>query len=252
MLVHGALADRRMWEEVAAHLADRFEVWSVTQRHFHGGEPAAGAPFGCQAHAEDLVAFLERDVGRPAFVAGWSYGADVTLLAALLRPGAFRGALVYELGRHTHLAGEDLAAYVADASAMFGGLAQVLADEGPQRCAEELADAVAGEKGWFARQTPRARAIQLENAFTLPLQLRQAPSRTLTPTDIASIAVPVCYARGERTRPLFRIATDAAFRCARGGATHRVVAGATHMLPVEEPRKFADVVGEAVRARAEA
>ena len=244
VLVHGALCDLRMWEPVVPFLDGAFEVFTYSQRYF-GRNPwqQNAPPFSYQTHANDLVQFIERVVQRPAHVVAWSYGADVALLAAKLEPRCFLSAYYYELGRHTHICEpEQLAIYEAEAQAMFGTVFAGLSDpNGILPATAMLIDQSAGETGYFQRQSTFQRAIQTENASTLPLQLQQLSSLEVTCDDIKAISFPCCFAQGSQTRPLFKIATDIAYACSMQ-QQQQLIAGTTHMLPIEQPQLFAERV----------
>ena len=241
VLVHGALTDLRMWHAIEPYLAAGHQVFRITQRYFFGGDPGDGRPFGYETHARDLVAFLKEEVKVPAHIVAWSYGADVVLLAAKFAPEILRSAFLYELGRHTHLTGDPLDAYFRDASIMFGGLEQIISDQGVAAGTKKLVNASACREGFFQNQPAMDKAIQLDNASTLPLQLQQAPSMEVSCKDIHAFAFPICFARGSLTRDLFRISTDGAYQCSSHG-TPCVLEGATHMLPIEAPQQFAHEV----------
>ena len=241
VLVHGALTDLRMWHAIEPMLAVKSQVFSITQRYFFGGEPGDGQPFGYETHARDLVAFIKEEIKIPAHIAAWSYGSDVVLLAAKMAPEFFRSAFLYEPGRHTHLSSDSLDTYFRDASLMFGGLGKTISDHGVAAGTEQLVDASACREGFFKNQSAVDRAIQLDNASTLPLQLQQAPSQEISCSDIRSLAFPSSFARGMLTRDIFRLSTDGAYRCSSNG-TLSVIEGASHMLPIEDPGQFADAV----------
>jgi pimeloyl-ACP methyl ester carboxylesterase len=241
VLVHGALTDLRMWHAIEPYLAASHRVFSITQRYFFDGEPGNGKPFGYETHARDLIVFLKEEVKLPAHIVAWSYGADVVLLAAKFAPETLRSAFLYELGRHTHLTGDPLDAYFKDASIMFGGLGQTISDHGVTVGTEQLVDASACQEGFFQNQPAMDKAIQLDNASTLPLQLEQVPSQDISCSDIQLLSFPICFARGMLTRDIFRLATDGAYQCSSNGALS-VIEGASHMLPIEDPGQFAEAV----------
>jgi pimeloyl-ACP methyl ester carboxylesterase len=241
VLVHGALTDLRMWHAIEPLLAARYQVFSITQRYFFGGESGDGQPFNYETHAKDLVAFLKEQVKVPAHVVAWSYGADVVLLAAKISQELFRSAFLYEPGRHTHLSGDPLEAYFKDASIMFGDLGQIVSEQGVIAGTEQLVDRSACQEGFFKNQPAVDQAIQLDNASTLPLQLQQAPSVEISGKDISAFDFPICFSRSSLTRDIFRISTDAAYECSSHG-TLSVVEGATHMLPIENAQQFVEKV----------
>jgi pimeloyl-ACP methyl ester carboxylesterase len=176
-----------------------------------------------------------------AHVVAWSYGVDVALLAAKMNPDVFRSAFLYEAGRHTHLHGDLLDIYFTDASIMFGGLQQVISDHGVIAGTERMVDTSACREGFFQNQVITDKAIQLENASTLPFQLQQSSSQEVSCADIGTFTFPICFSLGALTRDLFRVSTDGAYQCSSNG-TLTILEGATHMLPIEAPHQFVDAV----------
>ena len=257
LLVHGALADGRIWQPVVERLAAHFQVHVFTQRYFGPGDelgaPPLDPPFGYQTHARDLQAVLHRLAlrhGAPAHVLGWSYGADVGLLAATM-DGAppLRSVILYEPGRHQHLieAGP-LQRYADDAARLFGPLfGAVQRGEPLARCVEMLIDGSGGRQGCFAAQPPWIRQIELDNAATVPHQLQQPASREVTRADLQRLACPVVLGRGARTAELFAVATDGLAQ-ALPGARHEVLDDAGHLLPLEQPQRFAQWVLDGLAA----
>ncbi|MGC1216731.1 MAG: alpha/beta hydrolase [Phormidesmis sp.] len=237
VLVHGALADLRMWNRVQSILSLSYEVVSFSQRYFGRSTDVERKDFGYQTHAEDLVNFLSTEVKQPCHIVAWSYGADVALLAAKIEPRYFKSIFLYELGRGTHLGADDLTTYNRDVAEVFGKLGEIVEKEKTESGAAALMDATANRIGYFSSQRHFDQIIQLENAHTLPMQLNQSASEGVRCVDIADMTFPMCFARGDRTRNLFKIATDSAYACSLQG-THRVVADATHMLPIERPDVF--------------
>ena len=257
VLVHGALADGRIWQPVAERLALRFQVHAFTQRYFGPaqelGAPPLDPPFGYETHARDLQALLHvlaQRHGTPAHVLGWSYGADVSLLAATL-DGAppLRSLILYEPGRHQHLSeAEHLQRYAGDAARLFGPLfGAVQRGEPLARCVELLVDGSGGRAGCFAAQPPWIRQIELDNAATLPHQLQQPTSREVTRADLQRLACPVVLGRGAHTAELFAVATDGLAQ-ALPQARHDVLDGAGHLLPLEQPQRFAQWALEGLAA----
>ena len=85
VLLHGGLTDSRVFEGNVAGLADRFRVF-LPERRGHGHTPDVAGPLGMELMAQDTIAFLDKIVGGPARLVGFSAGAVVALLAALRRP----------------------------------------------------------------------------------------------------------------------------------------------------------------------
>ena len=98
-------------------------------------------------------------------------------------------------------------------------------------------DNVNGQPGTFDSFPPDWRAMQLDNARTLPLMFAAPPPPNITCAAARTVKVPVTVARGELTRPYFRIISDTASRCIPGSKLI-VVPGARHLWPAQEPAAF--------------
>jgi pimeloyl-ACP methyl ester carboxylesterase len=85
VLLHGGLTDSRDFTGNLTALAERFRVY-LPERRGHGHTPDVEGPLSVEAMAGDMVAFLERVVGGPAPLVGYSAGAIVALQVACDRP----------------------------------------------------------------------------------------------------------------------------------------------------------------------
>ncbi|MGH7763290.1 MAG: alpha/beta fold hydrolase [Candidatus Dormibacteraceae bacterium] len=87
VLLHpgGGGVDSRAFGPNLAALAKRFRTFTP-ERRGHGRTPDVEGPMTFDAMAVDTIHFLERVVGGPARVMGYSDGAIVGLLVALRRP----------------------------------------------------------------------------------------------------------------------------------------------------------------------
>lgn len=80
IMVHGSGGGLHSWQPVAAHLADRFDLWLPARRGY-----APSGPGHCPKYfadeVRDLGAIIEM-AGRPVHLVGMSYGATIALHAA--------------------------------------------------------------------------------------------------------------------------------------------------------------------------
>ncbi|MFC6089136.1 alpha/beta fold hydrolase [Saccharothrix lopnurensis] len=93
VLLHGGFSDSREFGPNLARLADRFRVHTVDRRG-HGRTPDVPGPVELDVLAGDLAAFLERVVGGPAHLVGFSAGGVVALGLAQRRPDLVRRLVV--------------------------------------------------------------------------------------------------------------------------------------------------------------
>ncbi|HEU5027169.1 MAG TPA: alpha/beta hydrolase [Spirillospora sp.] len=85
VLLHGGMTDGRCFTGNLDGLAGAFRVY-LPDRRGHGRTPDAPGPITIDAMARDTAAFLDRVVGGPARLVGYSAGGSVALRTATLRP----------------------------------------------------------------------------------------------------------------------------------------------------------------------
>lgn len=94
VLVHGSFSDHRAnWAEARPRLARAFTVHALARRGRGDSEATEGHGVGDEAR--DLAALIDA-IGAPVFLIGHSYGAQVALAAAALRPDRVRRLVLYE------------------------------------------------------------------------------------------------------------------------------------------------------------
>ena len=233
VLIHGFGLDMRMWDPQAGPLADRFRVVRYDCRGFGASGPFDPAvPY---THAGDLVALLDHlDIGE-AVLAGLSFGGRVALQAALAVPDRVRGLALLDA--------------VLDGVPWDPESARAL-DEVVWRVQE--AGVLAGREAWLAhplfaavRERPDLAAALAAMVAAYPGQhwLGQDPHReTRRPLDLLeAVAGPALVAVGERDVPGFREMSAVLARRIPGAAYH-VVAGAGHMVNMEQPAAVNDLL----------
>ena len=243
VLVHGALADRRLWDRHLPLLARAgHRAIAVTLPH-HG--PPVGAPdarpFGLRTHTDALAAFIAALGRGPVHLVAWSYGAHAALTLAVERPALLRSVFVHEPGFPTFVEDEEeLRRFGADAQARFAPVAAAVAQGDLDAALVHLIDGSAGRAGAFVAQGEATRRIERENAHTLPLLLQQTPAPPLSAAQLRGIRVPACVAAGALTRPAWGIVSRAAQAALPAHAL--TIAGAGHMWPDEDPAAFCAAV----------
>lgn len=89
VLLHGGFTDSRDFAGNLATLDKAFRLL-MPERRGHGHTPDVDGPFTVELMADDMIAFMEKVVGGPAHLAGYSVGATVAMLVALRRPDLVR------------------------------------------------------------------------------------------------------------------------------------------------------------------
>jgi pimeloyl-ACP methyl ester carboxylesterase len=85
VLLHGGLTDSRDFTGNLDTLASRFRLL-LPERRGHGHTADAAGPITLQVMAQDTIAFLDKLVGGPVRLVGYSAGATVALRVAVGRP----------------------------------------------------------------------------------------------------------------------------------------------------------------------
>lgn len=97
VLLHGGFSDSRDFGHNLARLAGKFQVF-LLDRRAHGRTPDVEGPVTLELLADDVIAFIESVVGRPAHVARYSTGGFVGLAVALRRPDLVRKLVLLNTG----------------------------------------------------------------------------------------------------------------------------------------------------------
>ena len=98
-------------------------------------------------------------------------------------------------------------------------------------------DGVNGQPGLF-ETLPPGRAVDVpRQSRTIPLFFAAPPPPAISCAQLGQIKVPVAIAKGELTRPSFRILADTASRCMPGSRL-AVVSQGRHAAPALTPAAF--------------
>ena len=238
-LVHAGVADRRMWADLAASLADRHRVI----RHDVRGVGETLPPMGPWSHHTDLLGLLDELLITRAHLVGASMGAGIAFEAALARPGMV-GSLVLVAPGGALFDGPPASfrpIWAAEVEALDRGDLDAAVEinlrawvDGPNRPSEAVEPEVRAFVGRMQRE-----------AFELPeWDPEQAPEHELSPpaaVRLGELACPVLVVLGEADDPAIsavgeRIAAEAT------RARAIVVPGAGHMLTLEQPEAFAGIL----------
>jgi len=83
VLIHGSPGTSRAWQPVAELLASRFRVVAPSLPGYGGTTAPPDDNRGDNSYAAELIEALVAEMGRPAVLAGYSYGGVVALRTAL-------------------------------------------------------------------------------------------------------------------------------------------------------------------------
>jgi len=236
VLVHGFGLDMRMWDAQAAPLAARHRVIRYDCRGFGASGPFDPAvPY---THAADLFALLDHlGIGRAA-LAGLSFGGRVVLQAALAAPERVAGLALLDA--------------VVDGVPWDPESWAALAETTRQAQSRGL---LAGRAAWLAHPLFATVWQRPDLASSLATMVAGYPGQHWTGHDphrgdgprlidaLAELAMPVLVIAGELDVPGFR-EMSALLARRIPGAAYRDVAGAGHMVNMEQPAAVNDLLDQ--------
>jgi pimeloyl-ACP methyl ester carboxylesterase len=257
-LVHGAMDRSGGMLRVRRALQPSCRVLRYDRRGYARSLPA-GPPTSFGQQVDDLAALLD---GRPAVLAGHSFGGLICLALAERRPELARSVLAYEApmswaawwpgGRTGQQTAGPSVPEPDPASAREAtgadGQRPPGAGDGPGEqdhdAAEWFLRRMLGDELW-ERLPASMRAERRAEGPTLVAEMRSVRPPAPVPFEPAVITVPVLVAHGAETRPHHVRATEElARRVPRGELA--VVPGANHGAHLSHPDEFARLVRRAI------
>lgn len=139
VLLHGGLVPNESWGMQMPEFSAQFHVLAP-ERRGHGRTPDVEGPLNYDDMAADTIGFIEKVVGGPAHLVGWSDGGIVGLLVAIERPDLVRKLVAIS-------ANYDLTAVPAELQEGLGSARPDSEDMAMPR-AMHVAVAPGGEESW--------------------------------------------------------------------------------------------------------
>lgn len=250
-LVHGAMDRSGSTLRVRRILQSSCRVLRYDRRGY-ARSLAAGPSVSFDQQLDDLAGLLD---GRPAVLAGHSFGGVICLALAERRPEVVRAVLAYE-------APKMWAPWWPGGTAGSEALTVASGAVVPRRDRPGVAAVSDGEDGraedaaeWFLRRMigddmwdrlpASMRAERRAEGRTLVAEMRSVRPPAPAPFDASRITVPVLVAFGTETKPHHMRACDELVR-AVSHSELRVVEGAGHGAHLSHPDAFADLVRRAL------
>jgi 3-oxoadipate enol-lactonase len=235
VLVHAAIADRRMWDPVIPLLADTFRVIRYDARGF-GDSPAADGPF---AHWRDLAGLIQALDAAPARLIGVSMGGATVVALAVERPDLVERMVVAAPGIGLENPSPAMIAFwdAEDAALDRGAIDEATEVnirtwlDGPMRQSSEVDAAVRSLVFEMQR-----RAFEMAN----PASAEERPTQPLR-TRLPSIAAPMLVMVGELDQPDM-LAVSEEVAAAVPNARFLSMPGVAHLPPLEAPEAFVELV----------
>jgi pimeloyl-ACP methyl ester carboxylesterase len=252
VLVHGSWGSRHSWDAVVPGLAESFRVISYDRRGHSESERLPGQGSFSEDVA-DAAALIEQLGLAPAWVAGNSAGAVITIQLAASRPELLRGIAVHEPPAWSLLAGGTHAAQMY-AEVAQGPMGEVLRriDSGDHAGAAELfVERIAFGPGTWGRLPAELRRTFVDNAPTFVDEERDPGSRTVDEPALRGFTGPVLITAGDQSPPWFGAVVERLAESLPHAVT-RTYHGAGHVPHVTHPERYVASLQAFIRAASEA
>jgi len=245
VLVHGSWGSRRSWDPVVPQLADSFRVLTYDRRG-HSESEAPSGQGSVREDVADLAALIEQLELGPAWVAGNSFGASITLRLAGQRPDLLRGITVHEPPLFSLLADDPAAAALLEEyDQTIADVAEQIASGDHASAAERFAEEVAGPGTW-TQFPPESRQTMIENAPTY-LDETNDPEQLAFDLDwLGAFSRPALLTQGDQSPPQFP-AVITKLAQAMPSAEVRTLTGVGHVPHMENPEAYVETVADFVR-----
>lgn len=248
VLVHGSWGSHHNWDAVVPGLARHLRVVALDRRGHGGSEQPPGQGHSSE-DVEDLAGLIQRLGVTPAWVAGGSFGAVVTVQLAAAHPELVRGFVAHEppfLGLLEPGTPEARAVEEIEAGPIAEVARRIAAgDHGG--AAELFADGVAMGPGSWERMPEAMRASMIAHAPTYLDELHDREWRVVDEERLRRFDGPVLLTRGDRSPPMFAPIVRRLGRLLPQ-AEHTTYAGAGHIPHATHPDLYVDRLVRFVRS----
>lgn len=240
ILVHGSLGDFRTWNFQMEEFSKHFRVISYSRRyHFPNKWTGDGMDYSIPLHAEDLSSFITALGIAPVHLVGTSYGAYVSLYLAAHYQGYARSLVLGEppmIPWLTSLEGgrELLQEFSRNA---FEPAGKSFSEGKMEEGVAYFIDGVMGA-GTFARLSPKAKAMMLDNAREMKAETQARDYMTLiTHDEIKNLRCPVLLLKGEKSPRMFHLIIDELKRLMPGSEL-TTVPDSSHSMQIANPQFY--------------
>ena len=243
---HEYAADRRLWRNQINWFSRNFRCIAYNGRGYPPSSvPSDPAAYGHDVLVSDLAGLLDALKIERAHIVGVAAGGGVALNFAIRHPGRVRSLCVVGAGAGS----VDHPSWVAGAREMCRQIdangIQALVDiisSAPQRQALRLKDLLAWEE--FLRDmrdlSPAGCSLVMSHGL-----VNRKPFFDIEP-EIAALSMPVLVAVGDQDLPAFESSVFLSRKAPHAALAVFPFCG--HLLPVEEPALFNEIVGDFITA----
>jgi len=238
LFVHGAYSDHRVWEAQREVVTKGYRYVVLDLRYF-GTAPWSddGKHFNVATHAADVAAFIRALKVGPIHLVGRSYGAITSLAVAIGYPELVRSLFLNEPWIPSAVTNAEEQKLLTEDRRFIGPVAAAAKTGNNAEAVKLFFEGTHNQPGAFDSLPPARRAMLLDNARTVALQVNPAAAPRITCAQLGEIKVPVEITIGDQTRTFYRITVGAVHRCIPSSRLI-TIRGATHGAPSQQPAAF--------------
>jgi pimeloyl-ACP methyl ester carboxylesterase len=241
VLVHGSWGSHHNWDLVAPGLAESFRVICYDRRGHSESERPPGQG-GIHEDVADLAALIEHLDLAPAYVAGNSWGAIITLRLAITRPDLLRAITCHEPPLIALIADDPDVGPIAQAvSKRLAAVVDKLAAGDNAGGAKLFVETVAMGPGMWDTLPQHLQRTFVENGPTYLDECRDPDQRSIDLDQVKKISTPSLVTRGDQSPPMFpaivRIVANSI-----PGAEELLLPGAGHIPHITHPSEYVSVL----------
>jgi pimeloyl-ACP methyl ester carboxylesterase len=241
VLVHGSWGSHHNWDLVASKLSESFRVVAYDRRGHSESERPPGQG-SIHDDVDDLAALIEHLDLSPAFVAGNSWGAIITLRLAIKRPDLVRAIACHEPPLIALIADDPEVGPLAEAVRVrLAAVIERLAAGDDAGGAELFVETVAMGPGMWAKLPPALQRTFVENGPTYLDECRDPDQQSIDLDEVATISSPALISHGDQS-PAFFPAIAAIVAAAIPGVEERLFAGAGHVPHTTHANEYVDAI----------
>lgn len=246
VLVHGSWGSHHSWDPVVPKFAESFRVLTYDRRGHSESERPSGQG-SMREDAADLAALIEHLRLGPAWVAGNSFGASITLRLADERADLLRGIIAHEPPLFSLAENEPGVAPILDeAQTKQRAVVERIAAGDHAGAAEQFVDELALGPGTWARLPANFRQTMIANAPTFLDETRDPEQYVLDLSGIRAFRKPALLTLGSQSPAIYApVVAKLADTLPR--ATTHTYAGAGHIPYATHPDAYVETVAAFIR-----